>query len=477
MLQVAVSHRLARGDGPIHDRLRERGFVALVVPVAAVAVHVDHDIPLVGLAELQRQLDDLGDRLRVLPVHVEDRNLQHLGDIGRIRCGAPLLGRSCEPELVVHDHVDRAAGCVSRQLAEVERLLHHPLAGKGGVAVHQQHHAVLVVVVVVAILPCAHPAERHRVDELQVTGVEGERQVHLLPCGGDPVGVVTQVVLHVAAPDVQLRVAVLELPEDLPGALAQDVRQNVQPAAVRHAYHDPLDTQLRGFLDRQVQQRDQALGSLQGEALRAHVLLVEEVLEDHGIGEPGEDPQLFLGRQLQPILSALHPVLQPLLDGQAINVHELHADGATVGVAEVVQDLPQGKHVVPVDGAHGKRPAQVLVGEAVELVVQLDLLRSRSAQRIELGNEVPPDPIRADQLVHAVLHQGDARHPQLPGAGASVVAAVVEQAGGPERRLPPELRSPGRLGRQRLEVASPVGGHGLRVVQVIRVQAFRKRQA
>ncbi len=91
VLEVAVAHALALRDRRVQQRLRERRLVALVVAVAAVAVHVDHHVAQERVAEVHGQADDLRHRFRVLAVHVEDRDLQHLGDVGRVGGGARLL--------------------------------------------------------------------------------------------------------------------------------------------------------------------------------------------------------------------------------------------------------------------------------------------------------------------------------------------------------------------------------------------------
>ena len=68
--------RLAR-DRPVHHRLREGGLVPLVVAVAAVGPEVDHHVAVEALAEVDREQHRLRDRLEVLPVHVDDRDLEH----------------------------------------------------------------------------------------------------------------------------------------------------------------------------------------------------------------------------------------------------------------------------------------------------------------------------------------------------------------------------------------------------------------
>ena len=51
--------RLLLPDGTIHLRMCEGRFVTLVVPTAAIAVHVDDDVPLKLASEVERQIDDL----------------------------------------------------------------------------------------------------------------------------------------------------------------------------------------------------------------------------------------------------------------------------------------------------------------------------------------------------------------------------------------------------------------------------------
>ena len=205
------------------------------------------------------------------------------------------VGRRGEADLVVDDDVERAAGRVAGELAEVERLLHDPFAGERGVAVDQQRHAAAR-----ARDRRRGPAWRARgrcatgLTNSRWLGLKQSDRCTLRAVGGRPVAAVAQVILHVAAAAVQLRVDVLELAEDLARALAHDVGQHVEPAAMGHAQHDLVDALLAGLLDRQVQQRDQALGPFQRKALRADELLLDELLEDHGVGQPREDAQLLV---------------------------------------------------------------------------------------------------------------------------------------------------------------------------------------
>ena len=93
-LGVQRAHAALGLDEVVHERLRHRGVVALVVAAAAVADEVDDDVLVELLAERERELGDPHDRLGVVAVHVEDRRLDGLGDIGGVHRRAALARRA-----------------------------------------------------------------------------------------------------------------------------------------------------------------------------------------------------------------------------------------------------------------------------------------------------------------------------------------------------------------------------------------------
>ena len=108
-----------------------------------------------------------------------------------------------------------------------------------------------------------HAPQGHRVDELQVAGIEAQRKVNLLAVVAGPVAGVAQVVLHVAAAAAQLGLAVLELAEHLLGLFPMMFTSTFRRP--RWAMPSTISsTPMRArFLDRQVQQRNEALGPFQ----------------------------------------------------------------------------------------------------------------------------------------------------------------------------------------------------------------------
>ena len=302
--------------------------------------------------------------------------------------------------------MERAAGAIGLQFAQVQRLLNDPLARKGRVAVNQDHHAVLAGLVRGPVLPGPHAADRHWIHKLQMARVEAEREVHAPAVGGTIVGGVAEVILHVATADVQLRIHVGKLAEDPLRTLSHDVREHVETAAMRHRQHDVADILRSRPLDRHLHQRDQTLRSLEREALGAEKPLLNELLEDRRGGHLPVDPQLLLAVELDAVFTPLHPHLQPLPHPQVVHVHELHADRPAVGVAEPLDDLPQRHRLRPLDRVGGERPIHVGFGEVVELRIELRQPRPRPAQRIDLGHQVAAHAVGPHELVDAILQEG-----------------------------------------------------------------------
>jgi hypothetical protein len=217
------------------------------------------------------------------------------------------------------------------------------------------------------------------------------------------------VVFDVAAAPIQLGIHVVELAEDLARALAHQVCQHVEPPTVGHAQGDFVHAVLGRPIDRQVQERNEALRAFQGEALGADVLALDELLEHHRVREQRQDVPLRFDRQLQTVFGALHALLQPIFGVRIVDVHELHADGAAIGVAQPLQDLRKREALRAVDGPAGEDLLQVRLVEPIVLGIELLVMRAGQPERIDLGDHVPSHAERADQLIDAILTHGHVR--------------------------------------------------------------------
>ena len=143
---------------------------------------------------------------------------------------------------------------------------------------------------------------------------------------------------------------------------------------MRHADDDLLAAELGRGADDRLERGDGALAAVQAEALGARELDVEELLEALGLGEVLEDLALVLGGGGEHAARALDPGLDPGLLLRVLDVHELDADRAAVGLLQHLHDLAQrgllqAQHVVEVELA-----VEIGVGEAVGAIVELGML-------------------------------------------------------------------------------------------------------
>ena len=79
-----------------------------------------------------------------------------------------------------------------------------------------------------------------------------------------------------------------------------------------HTDHDVSDAVVAGSFHQQVEQRNQCFAAFEGKALRSDEFLLYEVLEDRGIGELGQDPELAGLREVDVVPGRLHAFLEPL---------------------------------------------------------------------------------------------------------------------------------------------------------------------
>ena len=366
----------------------------------AVADHVDDDVFVELLSELVGQLGDSHAGLGVVSVDVEDRCLDHACHVGGVDRGARGGRRGGETDLVVDNHVDRAARAVAAQLGEVERLGHDTLTCERGVTVQQQRQdGVGRALQVQPVLLGACDALQNRVDGLEVGGVGSQVDLGLGTVLGDEHALGAEVVLHVArALDRRGVLRALELPEDLAVGLARDVGQHVEASTVRHPDTDLVHALTGGAAQDPVEHGDHGLATLQAEALLSNELGLQERLEGLGGVEPSQDPQLLAGRGLG--VGCLDLGLDPLALLGVLDVHVLHANGAAVGIAQDAQNIPQLDQWCPAEAPRGEVALQIPQREAMGGHVEVGVSPLAVLQRVGVGHQVAAHAVGVDQLLH-----------------------------------------------------------------------------
>ena len=239
-LGIERARRFLPLDLAVHHRLGEGRLVGLVVAVAAVADDVEHDVGAELQPELGRHPGTEHHRVQIVAVDVQDRHLHRFRDVGAIEAGIGVRGQGGEADLVIHHHVDGAAGAVADELAHRQRLIDETLARERRVAVHHDaHDAAPAAGVARHVLPRAHLADHHRIDRLQMRRIGLQRDMHRRAADLD-IGRGAEMVFHVARTlhVVGLEAGAAELAEHGGERLAHDVDQRVEPAAMRHPDHD-----------------------------------------------------------------------------------------------------------------------------------------------------------------------------------------------------------------------------------------------
>ena len=362
----------------------------------AVAQHVDDDVLVEGIAVLEGQVRAADDGLGVVGVDVQDGDLQALGQVRRVTGGTALRGSRREADLVVDHDVDRAAGLVALQLGQVEGLLDDPLADERSVTVDEDRDDRQIGVSQVLLLG-AHDALQDAVRRLQVRGVGGH-----VDLGGQAVveGVDaprSQVVLDVSRALHRVgHVVALELVENLRVGLARNVGQDVEAPAVGHADRDLVDARASRVRQDVVQQRDQGFPALKGEALLAHELGLQELLECLGANERAQD--VALGGGGERLVRSLDAFLDPGALVGILDVHVLDADGSRVGVVQPGQDVAQQHLVRPAEASRGEGTVQVPHAEPVGGDVQVGVAADAVGQRVGVGRQVAARAVGVDDL-------------------------------------------------------------------------------
>ena len=120
----------------------------------------------------------------------------------------------------------------------------------------------LLVLLAEHFLLRADDAHEHRVDGFEVRRIRSQIHLRLLAVVSREDTRRSEVVLHITGTLHGLfAVAAFEFAEDLVVRLPGDVRQDVEPTAVRHADADLVESFLRGAVEHGVEQRNDRLAT------------------------------------------------------------------------------------------------------------------------------------------------------------------------------------------------------------------------
>lgn len=182
LLAVLLEHRLHFFDFFVHQGLSEERLVELVVAKPSVADYIDEDVLVEFVAVFVGDLHALVQQIGLVCVHVEDWSAHHLGNLRAVVGGAGLVLIGGESDLVVHDNMNDASGCVILQILHLQRFVDDSLSSDSGITVYYDRHSLSLCIFRNYILDGSDSPIHQGVDCLQVRGVGDNREKHLLPC-------------------------------------------------------------------------------------------------------------------------------------------------------------------------------------------------------------------------------------------------------------------------------------------------------
>src|ERR1700682_5363985 len=180
--------------------------------------------------------------------------------------------------------------------------------------------------------------------------------------------------------------------------LAHHLRQHVEAAAMRHAQHDLLHAEIAAALDDLLQRRDQRLGAVEAKAFCSREFQVAEFLKAFGFDQLVEDRAPSLAGKTDFLVGTFDALLDPGLLRGIGDVHELDAERLAVGALANRDDFAkravfEAEHVVEEDFT-----VEIACGKTIGARIELFAIARRlDAERIELGVEMAPHAIGADQ--------------------------------------------------------------------------------
>ena len=401
-------------DALVHQRLCEERLVRLVVPLLAVADHVDDDVLLELGAVIGRELAHKVGRLDVVAVDVKNGSVNRLGNVGAVRRRPREARIRREADLVVDHDVDRPPGVVVGQGMKAHGLVDDALARERSIAVKQHAHGRLgLLLVVVVVQNGASLAQHDGVLGFQMRRIRNQRELHAFARRRRTLKVHTQVVFDITRALVRGIRRACEFAENGLIRLAHHIAKYVEAAPMGHANNDVLHSVVDASIDERFHARDQALSALEAEALVVGIFGCEEGLETGSPDQAIQDAPLLVDRVLVR-LGDLDVLAQPVALLPVGDVNVLHAKRAAVRALAGCNDLPQ-RHLVALvrlEAGQNARPeskllVEVLVGKVVVLELELAwfaipklLGLGADAQGIDTRLVVPAGLVRAHKELH-----------------------------------------------------------------------------
>ena len=263
-----------------------------------------------------------------------------------------------------------------------------------------------------------------------------------------------------------------------------DVREDVEPAAMRHPEHDLVGAVARGELDRLVEHRDHHVEALDGELLLPEERAAQVALHPLDLAQAPEQPHALVARERAPVAARLDRLAQPdalLVVGDVLDlVRDRPACTSRAGAAARRRaSRPRRAGGAATPGCAPAAPASASGSGARARA------RGRRAARSRAGRGAPRGGRACGYALTSAIAAATPPSSSLSGAGSAARArsgrgrwrAAAARRAAPRGRLRrrPRARA-GARGRAALagaarglalEEVAPLLGHGAGIVEVL----------
>ena len=168
------------------------------MPILAIAPEFDECITPKRLSEFSRSLHRPHACFWIIAIDMKNRNVIRLRQIRAVLTTESVLWIRRESNLIIDDHMQRAADVISSQLHKVEALRHRPLPRERRVAMDKHRNNFSSLAVFAQILLCTCSPERDSVDKFQMRRIGRCGQMHHSRCGLS-IRAISLMIFHIAA--------------------------------------------------------------------------------------------------------------------------------------------------------------------------------------------------------------------------------------------------------------------------------------
>ena len=150
-------------DNTVHHWLSCQRFVCFVMTMTAIRNQINENIPFKDRTIFHRHTGSKSNRFRIITVHMNNRRLNHFGDVGtKLGRTGIVRVRGGETNLVIDHNTNRTTHFITAGIRHIQGFLHDTLSRYSGVAMHRYRQHFIMFGVLFTGLSCADGTNHNR---------------------------------------------------------------------------------------------------------------------------------------------------------------------------------------------------------------------------------------------------------------------------------------------------------------------------